>query len=442
MKIEKIKDCLTPQIEKELTFIGQWHSTDPSNSVPMYHVASPQAFNQIIGYAKFINGSNGTVLYRGQSKNHPSLLPSGARPGKIPVPDSTIDTMRSDDYLKKFFKLDNEDIKGWERYQNILIESVLQHYGANTYCMDFVDNHWCSLWFGLYEFIDNEYIKRTGPDKKLYIYLYLADTNGACVRGMYIGEDTYTVDLRKALPSTYSRPAAQHGWIVRKHVRGQCDYNDRVIGVLEIDVDDAAKWLGEGELLSQDNFFPDFSRDQGYKVLLWRQYRSGLSSPWSKILPANTICNYHYKDTFFVEHSYFSPRPRFSIKTKSGKPIMSITGLYTLLIEKGWTKDTCLNESLWDEENPAVGQSAVTALLVQKCFGGEIYYFNYSNRKHYFNRIRGCYFDLAFEELDPGIKKNYPPATSENLGYHPKNTYRKKDNELKTLIKNCDLAIY
>ena len=443
MKIEIIKDCLTPQIKKELALIGYWPSSaDPSNAVPMYHVASPQAFNQIIGYAKFINGSNGTVLYRGQSQNYPSLLPSGAREKKIPVPDSTIDVIRSDEYMKKFFKLDHDDIRGWERYQNMIIESVLQHYGANTYCMDFVDNHWCSLWFGIYNFVDNNYVKRTGPDEKLYIYLYLADTNGACVRGMYIGEDTYTVDLRKALPSTFSRPAAQHGWIVRKHYRGKCDYNDRVIGVLEINVDDAAKWLGEGELLSQDNFFPDFSRDQGYKVLLWRQYRSGFSSPWTKILPVNTICNYHYRDTFFSSCPYFSPRPRFSIRTNDGKEVVNLVGLYSLLLEKGWTKETCLNEIFWDEANPAVGQSAVTALLVQKCFGGEIFYFDYSKRKHYFNRIKGCYYDLTYEELNTAMKENYPPESAENLGRYPKNTYRKKEKELKTLIKNCDLIIY
>ena len=441
MKIERVKECLTPQIERELSCVGSWPTNaDPSASVPIYHVASPQAFNQIIGYAKFINGSNGTVLYRGQSKNYDSLLPSGARSGKIPVPNETINAMRMDDYIIKFFNLDNKEIKGWERYQSVLIESVLQHYGANTFCMDFVDNHWCALWFGLYKFEGNHYVKRIGANEKLYVYLYLADTNGACVRGMYIGEDTYTVDLRRALPSTFSRPAAQHGWIVRKQNREKCNYDDRVIGVLEIDVADAAKWLGEGELLSQQNFFPDFSCDQGYKVLLWRQLRSGLPSKWTKILPAKTICNYHYIDTFYISNPDAVLRPRFAIKAKNGEIINSITGLYSLLIEKGWSKDTCLNETFWDAENPAVGQSAVTALLVQKCFGGEVFYFDYSKRKHYFNYIKGCYLDLTFAELDPACKKDYPPKKSENLGFFPRNTYRKKQGKLETLVKNCGLV--
>lgn len=441
MKIERIKDCLTPQIKKELSLIGRWPPcAHPADAAPLYHVSSPQAFNQVIGYAKFINSSNGTVLYRGQSKNYESLLPSGARKGKTPVPDTIINAIRTDEDTSKFFGLDSQDIKGWERYQSILIESVLQHYGANTYCMDFVDNHWCALWFGLYKFVDNHYIKRVGADEKLYVYLYLADTNGACIRGMYIGEDTYTVDLRKALPSTFSRPAAQHGWIVRNHHREECNYDDRVIGVLEIDVDAAAKWLGEGELLSQENFFPDYSHDQGYKVLLWRQKRSGVPSKWTPILPVNTICNYHYFNTFFTSNNGLHLRPRIEIRTKSGEIISNITGLYSLLLEKGWNADTCANKSFWNEDNPVVGQSLVTALLVQRCFGGEVFYFKYSKRTHHFNYTQGCYIDLAFEELDSGWKQDYPPTTSVNLGFNPSNSYDKHFNKLKTLIENCEIT--
>ena len=437
MKIEKIKDCITPQIENELTFVGYWPSTaKPSNGVPIYHVSSPQAFNQVVGYAKFINGSNGTVLYRGQNKNYDSLPPSGARKGKTPVPDTTIDAMRKDPDIVRFFSLDSEDIKGWERYQNILIESVLQHYGANTYCMDFVDNHWCALWFGLYSFVDNHYEKRTEPGEKLYVYLYLADTNGACVRGMYIGEETYTVDLRKALPSTFARPAAQHGWIVRKHLREKCNYDDGIIGVIEIDVDHAVKWLGEGELLSQENFFPDYSRDQGYKVLLWRQLRSGLPSKWSKILPVDTICNYHYSNTFYLSNPNVQLTPLRNLETTSGKTITSITGLYSLLLETGWSKDTCVPELLWDEANPVIGQSLATALLVQKCFGGEVFYFDYSNRTHHFNYIHGCYVDLTFDELYPAIRVNYPPEKSINIG-SAQNSYTKHHNKLQALIDHC-----
>ena len=123
--------------------------------------------------------------------------------------------------------------------------------------MDFVDNHWCALWFGLYKFnADGTYSKRSDKTGFLYIFLYLADTNGANIRGLYIGDEVYTVDLRKAMPSYFLRPASQHGWVVRKKERkDDCDYKDNVLCVIKIKVEDADNWLGSGALLSQENFF-------------------------------------------------------------------------------------------------------------------------------------------------------------------------------------------
>lgn len=133
-------------------------------------------------------------------------------------------------------------------------------------------------------------------------------------------------------------------------------------------------------------------------------------------------------------------RPRFEIKTPNGTAVDSVITLYSLLLEKGWSKHTCANESFWDEENPVCGQSLATALLVQRCFGGEIFYFKYSNRTHHFNYIHGCYVDLAFEELDPSRRSNFPPETSVNLGFRPINTYEKHYDKLKMLVENCGLT--
>ena len=131
--------------------------------------------------------------------------------------------------------------------------------------------------------------------------------------------------------------------------------------------------------------------------------------------------------------------PCTKLKTKSGKTITSIIGLYSLLLESGWQKNTCVNQSSWTEANPVVGQSLATALLVQKCFGGDVLYFKYSNRTHHFNYIHGCYVDLTFDELDPNLRENYPPRSSINLGTNPHNTYEKNFDKLKTLIENCGL---
>lgn len=442
MKVQKMTKKFTPQFEGEVSHIGKWPKNAPdTNSVPVYHVSTFQAFNRIVGYAKFINGSNGTVLYRGQCDNHDNLLPSGARDTSIPVSDATIDAIRNDKDIVKFFKLNDENITGWERYQNLLIESILQHYGAQTYCMDFVDNHWCALWFGLYRWENKHYKLREDEEENLYIYLYLADTNGACIRGVYIGEDTYTVDLRKALPSTAVRPAAQHGWIVRKHRRERCHYNDNVIGVLEINVKDAYEWIGGGAFLSQKNFFPSYTEDQGYKVLLTKQFRSGVSTTKmkKKTIPASTIRNYHYPDSFYVSDANAVLAPVCQAETNNGDKIETLTDLYTLLLEEGWSKETCFKETFWNEDNVTVGQSGVTALLVQKIFGGEIFHFKRSKSYHYFNRIGGYNVDLTFDELPVERKNNFPHPEAKNLGAQPGNLLRNCNDKLNILIEKCGL---
>ena len=136
---------------------GQWGA----NNVPIYHLQSATALNQLVGYVKFKNGSNGTVLYRGQGRDHGTLPPSGCRGSTVAVSDAIISAASSDDSMVNFFQLSDPEISGWEKYKSVIIESALQHYGANTYCMDFVDNHWCALWFGLYKFKNGVYEKRT-----------------------------------------------------------------------------------------------------------------------------------------------------------------------------------------------------------------------------------------------------------------------------------------
>ena len=384
---------------------GLWSDTD----IPIFYVHTPHEFNQLVSYVKFVNGSNGTVLYRGQNKNYDNLRPSGARDSKKAISTVLIQKVLDDSDLLNYFKLDDPEIAGWKNYQEIVVEATLQHYGAKTYCMDFVDNHWCALWFGLYEFNPNgTYVKRTDVDEFLYIYLYLADTNGATIRGLYIGDEVYTVDLRKAIPSYFLRPASQHGWIVRKKVRSKdCDYKDNVLCVIKIRVGDADTWLGSGTLLSANNFFPDYSIDEGYGILLSRQVRSGVyKKKYSAIFPCNTIYNFYHDSKH--SHEYFTSdttrhlRPKvtasYSGEDGSIHTIDTINTLYTLLLEKGWSQESCENGKAWDERNPCAYQSAATALLVKEIFGGDIFRYMRKDKWHYFNFIDDIYIDLTYQE--------------------------------------------
>lgn len=433
MSIRSISSLST--IQEDCHFVRNW--PDDNGAVPIYHTDTSHAFNRIVGYARFINSNAGTVLYRGQNQLYNSMIPSGARSGAVAVSNELFEKICADNELAKFFGLNQKDIVGWKQYQGMLVESVLQHYGAKTYCMDFVDNHWCALWFGLYQFKNNHYFKRT-DDGNLYVFLYAADTIGPCVGGMYIGEDTYTVDLRKALPSTFQRPASQHGWVVRKKERKKDNLDDRLIGIIEVRVKDAEKWLGDGYLLSEDNFFPTFTIDQGYKVLLSRQERSGIDLKRQKILPQNTICNYHYSELFYSSSRISEIKPIKKIPfIRSSDDILS--ALYSVLLNLGWQNDTCLPETMWNPANPSIGQSAATAVLVQEYFGGNICMIEYSSRAHYFNKINGCIIDLTSSEIHPNKKETcYEEARYKDLGSSKTcGVHKRSKAQVQALIEYC-----
>lgn len=106
-----------------------------------------------------------------------------------------------------------------------------------------------------------------------------------------MGEKTYTIDLRKALPSTFLRPCSQHGWVVRgKDV--SYDFDSQISCVIRVNIDLAKEMLGSGTLLSQENFFPDETIDQGYNILLERQKGSRLKSKFEKVILSEMITDF------------------------------------------------------------------------------------------------------------------------------------------------------
>jgi len=171
--MKKVLPYLSNEI-KSAKSKGVWGHYD----IPIFSVSTMHEFNQLVGYVKYLNASNGTVLYRGQPKDWGALKPSGNR-GNGCVSSELISALAKDKDFRHYLGLDSYEISGWKKYQEIIISAVLQHYGANTSCMDFVDNHWCALWFGIYSFdsCTQSYIRREDKESSLYIYLYLADTN-------------------------------------------------------------------------------------------------------------------------------------------------------------------------------------------------------------------------------------------------------------------------
>ena len=274
------------------TIIGteKLDETWTSQEIPIYSVSTADGLNQLVGYIKHINAANGTVLYRGQCKLYSNITASINHSSENIEENrqklnKAIDSILSDEYILNFFDFKTIGVSGWDLYQKLAIEATLQHYGAKTYCVDFVDNHWTALWFGLYRWngANKRYEKRKKPenvddgDGYMYLFLYVTETEVSNFCGIYFGENTYTMDLRKILPSTFLRPSSQHGWIVRGK-QEEYDFNNNIACVIKIDIELADAMLGNGCLLQIDNFFPSETRDKGYEVLLCRQEGTKLTN--------------------------------------------------------------------------------------------------------------------------------------------------------------------
>lgn len=276
------------------------------HKAPVYNVTSTGALNQIIGHVKFLNSEYGNVYYRGVTGLYDNALPSLMRNKVNGCPsnfNSVLSNVESSDYFKDSLKLqpliegyghkrENQRIKRFNRYK---VESLLQHYSGCTRFLDVVDNHWVALWMGLHTFVDHGKGKSYCMAKKRSISMWDIHENRLTTDQMYTyvlliampypqgepnmgiseTEDFVEVDLRRALPSIYLRPHAQHALVIRRREKGntynRADYYDmssQIVAILRIRIDRVAEWLGDGALLTQSNLFPSPSIDQGYNNLL------------------------------------------------------------------------------------------------------------------------------------------------------------------------------
>src|SRR5689334_14582809 len=96
----------------------------------------------------------------------------------------------------------------------------------------------------------------------------------------------------------------------------------------------------------------------------------------------------------------------------SGSHCTSVGGIHSLkdlkwLLRTAWCEDTSLSPAEWSGANPAVGQCAVTALIVQDLFGGKLLRGQLMRGTHYWNRLpNGDEVDLTAEQFltQPAIR--------------------------------------
>ncbi len=254
---------------------------DSKESAEVYHVNNPHLLIQACGYLKHLNGKENltSVFYRGQSSLHGlKLVPTLYR------------GIRSQGTYNKRNNAMNTYIKVCQKHGKILKqvpeyawEPLLQHYGIKTRWIDVVDNVWVALWFachkvhatgpnGKYLHFEKRPIKSEGRDNFAYILLLkVGDQPINKCPGLVENDESLGINLRVACPSTFLRPHAQHGLLIRKKSpRGNVvlDYSDLIAGIVRVKLSDAFLWLGSGALLTAHVLFPPPVYDFGYRDLL------------------------------------------------------------------------------------------------------------------------------------------------------------------------------
>jgi hypothetical protein len=69
-------------------------------------------------------------------------------------------------------------------------------------------------------------------------------------------------------------------------------------------------------------------------------------------------------------------------------------------LEQAWDRSTCSDPGKWSSENPAWGQCAVTALIVQDYYGGELRRGLVDDISHYWNILQdGHEVDLTLKQF-------------------------------------------
>jgi hypothetical protein len=74
------------------------------------------------------------------------------------------------------------------------------------------------------------------------------------------------------------------------------------------------------------------------------------------------------------------------------------------IVRMAWSKETCYPDlqDEWGDRNPALGQCAVTALIVQDYFGVDLLYCKH--HKHYWNKLSdGSEVDFTYSQFLDGV---------------------------------------
>lgn len=298
---------------------------DESCARGVLHVREYSAFVQVLGKLKYLfagadkaRGTKMGVAFRGQVKGYGDhMIPSLYRGVRT---DKERETRER--YLKAKIKRSVEYFEQLKKLDDSVVEALFQQYGVDTSWIDAVDNVWIALWFACHraecclQGRSIHYVRRDPNKERPHVrYAYIVVfgypesllTGSRRTRigsGHVLKDGVEYIDLRLAVPSQFVRPHAQHGLMLRQYLGKKDtkkDYRDLVQAIIRIDLEDALRWLGEGEAISLGALFPSPLHDAGYQGLLRMEDRTKLTHPdmYSELKVKEAGGEHEYKSLSF-----------------------------------------------------------------------------------------------------------------------------------------------
>lgn len=265
---------------------------EDKKSVPIFYIDSINDLNRFVGMTKYANSKYGNVFLRGQNDVYNSQM-------KPSILRNITNSNTANISLKEIadsFKRNNEHFKDVD---DAVLYPILQHYGIHTHWLDIVDNIWVALWFGSH-CMQTKIVKHHKSERKdktsrngasptecdlsirftpsmtpfTYVFLLLSDGRsetylGEHRPGIYEGEKTVLVDIRKVVPSIFIRPHAQHAYTIKsKDPNKPNALSNCVVGVAKLWTRNVLEWIGNSSVLSLSTLYPSLFDDAGFLSLL------------------------------------------------------------------------------------------------------------------------------------------------------------------------------
>lgn len=108
------------------------------------------------------------------------------------------------------------------------------------------------------------------------------------------------------------------------------------------------------------------------------------------------------------------------------RTICTISDELAQAVKQSWSRNTSYWAADWSVENPAWGQCAVTALVVQDYVGGDLLGATDGSIDHYWNLVDGVEIDLTSEQFPapPHWARTPERVCRETLLANPKTQHR------------------